>query len=364
MSFPRRAGLLLHPTSLPGPFGIGDLGPGAERWIDTLADLGLGLWQVLPLGPTGFGDSPYQCFSAFAGNPYLVSPERALADGVLTRVDLDAGPRFGDGPVDFGAAIANKLRLLAIAHGRFTRGAPAGLRADYERFRAGHAEWLEDFALFMALKESQDWRPWTAWAPELVRREPAALARAREALAPAIDAQRFRQFLFFRQWDALRARAAAGGVAIVGDVPIFVAHDSVDVWAHPELFHLDAGGHPTVVAGVPPDYFSATGQLWGNPLYRWEAHERDGYAWWIERLRATLATVDLLRLDHFRGFDAYWEIPGDARTAVSGRWVPGPGAAFLEAVRAALGRLPLIAEDLGVVTPSMPSSRSPPASCA
>ena len=349
----RLSGLLLHPTSLPGRFGIGDLGPEAWRWVDFLAAAGQGLWQVLPLGPTGYGDSPYQSFSASAGNPYLVSPELLLADGLLEPGDLAAAPALPADRVDFGAVIEWKLAILAKAHARFRAGAVPGLRAAYEDFRGGHAAWLEDFALFMALKDAHGGAPWTAWEPALRVREAAALTAAGDRLAGAVDSQRFRQFLFFRQWGALREHAHESGVRIIGDLPIFVAHDCADVWAHPGNFQLDAGGMPTVVAGVPPDYFARTGQLWGNPLYRWEVLARDGYAWWIERLRATLETVDIARLDHFRGFEAYYEVPASHATAEKGRWVRGPGADFFQAVRAALGTLPIIAEDLGFITPEV-----------
>ena len=353
MASTRASGLLLHPTSLPGRFGIGDLGVEASRWVDFLAGAGQKLWQVLPLGPTGYGDSPYQSFSAFAGNPYLVSPERLLEDGLLVPPDLAALPAFPVERVDYGLVIEWKLAILAQAHARFAAGAAPGLRADYEGFCRRHAGWLEDFALFMALKESHGGASWTSWEKGLVAREPGALAAARERLAASVDSQRFRQFLFFRQWSAVRERARAAGVRIIGDLPIFVAHDSADVWAHPELFQLDARGARAVMAGVPPDYFTKTGQLWGNPLYRWETLARDGYAWWVERLRATFEVVDIARLDHFRGFEACWEVPGGAATAEKGRWVKGPGAAFFESVHAALGKLPIIAEDLGLVTPEV-----------
>jgi 4-alpha-glucanotransferase len=353
MTLTRASGLLLHPTSLPGRFGIGDLGPEASRWLDFLAASGQRLWQVLPLGPTGYGDSPYQSFSTFAGNPYLVSPERLVEDGLLEPGALASAPAFPVDRVDFGPVIEWKLGILTQAHARFAAGSAPGLREAYGGFCGAQAGWLEDFALFMALKESHGGAAWTSWEPELLEREPTALATARERLAVAVDSQRFRQFLFFRQWGALRARAQALGVRIIGDLPLFVAHDSADVWAHPEFFELDAHGAPAVMAGVPPDYFAKTGQLWGNPLYRWDVLARDGYAWWVERLRATLALVDVVRLDHFRGFEACWEVPGGHATAERGRWVKGPGAAFFERARAALGALPLIAEDLGFVTPEV-----------
>ena len=357
MRFPRAAGLLLHPTSLPGPSGIGDVGPAAQRFVDWLADSGQTLWQVLPLGPTGFGDSPYACFSAFAGNPWLVSPQLLIEERLIEGRDLEAIPPARDDHVDYGAVVEQKTRLLRRAYERFVAGAAPELREPYRAFGAAKAAWLDEFALFMAIKQEHGGRPWTEWDPALARREPAALEGARIRLAHAIGQQRFRQFLFFRQWGAVRAHARSRGVRIVGDIPIFVAHDSADAWSRPELFQLDESGRPTVVAGVPPDYFSPTGQRWGNPLYRWDTMRKDGFQWWIERLRDALATYDVVRLDHFRGFEAYWEVPAGAKTAESGRWVSGPGADLFTALRDALGELPLIAEDLGVITPRVEALR-------
>jgi 4-alpha-glucanotransferase len=357
MEFPRSSGILLHPTSLPGPHGIGDVGPEALRWLEWLHAHGQRVWQVLPLGPTGYGDSPYQSFSAFAGNPWLVSPAALADDGLLAADDLARPPDDPGGRVPYGAVIPWKNHVLDRAWQRFRDSPPLALAAAFDAFRTRAAAWLDDFALFMALKDEAGGTPWTRWDRPLARREPAALEAARARLAGPIGAQRFRQFAFFRQWDAVRARAHALGIRVIGDVPIFVAHDSADVWAHPGLFELDNDGLPTVVAGVPPDYFSATGQRWGNPLYRWSAHASDGYAWWIARLRAALDQVDLVRLDHFRGFAAHWEVPAAAETAERGCWVPGPGAALFDAVRAALGALPLIAEDLGVITPDVAALR-------
>jgi 4-alpha-glucanotransferase len=351
---PRLSGILLHPTSLPGRYGIGDLGPEADRWIEFLASAGQRLWQILPLGPTGYGNSPYQCFSAFAGNPWLVSPDRLLAEGLVSADVLERAPRFPAARVDYAGVIAWKRALLAGAVERFRTGAGGrALREEFDAFRVEHEDWLDDYALFMALKESHDQVAWTAWPAPLARRDAAALADARRRLEGAIEDHRFQQFLFFRQWTALRALAHRRGVAVLGDIPIFVAHDSADVWARRELFRLDAAGRPTAVAGVPPDYFSRTGQLWGNPLYRWEVLKRDGYAWWIERFRRTLALVDRVRLDHFRGFHAYWAVPAGHTTAERGRWVRGPGSRFFNAVRAAIGDLPIVAEDLGEITPEV-----------
>jgi 4-alpha-glucanotransferase len=355
--FTRDSGIILHPTSLPGPNGIGDLGPEAYRWIDFLAGTGCGFWQVLPLGPTGYGDSPYQGFSAFAGNPYLVSPDRLLASGLLEPADLDDRPSFPDDHVDFGAAIPWKLQLLDRAFDRFRADPAPAMIDDLDAFAAAAASWLDDFSFFMALKADHGGGLWTGWPLPLVRREPDAIAAARRDLATEIQRHRFRQYLFFRQWTRLRSYAADRGVRIVGDAPIFVAEDSADVWAHSDLFFLDDRRRPEVVAGVPPDYFSATGQLWGNPLYDWERQRSDGYAWWIDRLRTVLQLVDVLRIDHFRGFVDYWEIPAGATTAVKGRWVDGPGEHFFMTIRAALGDLPIIAEDLGELHATVPALR-------
>ena len=362
MKFQRSGGILLHPTSLPGPHGIGDLGPQAYHFIDWLSEAGCRLWQVLPLGHTGYGDSPYQCFSAFAGNPYLISPDLLVRDGLLTDADL-AGARPAlsggqDGPddstVDFSRAIPYKLALLQRAFDGFQHGGTAALREEFAVFRAGNAEWLDDYAVFMALKEQHGGGSWVDWPEAIRKREPGAVAEARQALAQRALQFAFYQWLFYRQWGDLHSYARGKGITVIGDIPIFVAEDSSDVWAHPELFHLDESRRPTVVAGVPPDYFSPTGQRWGNPLYRWEEHKRSGYDWWLKRFRASLQAVDVVRLDHFRGFAGYWEIPASNPTAEVGRWVPGPGADFLEAVRdslsAAGGDLPIIAEDLGVIT--------------
>ncbi len=353
MTFARSSGILLHPTSLPGPYGIGDIGPQACSWVDFLSAAGCSLWQVLPLGPTGYGDSPYQSFSAFAGNPYLVSPEALIEDGLLTRGDLTDQPDFPANRVDFGALIPWKLAVLDRAYQHFSRANDHPLREAFEVFRGTQAAWLEDFALFMALKETHLGRPWTDWEPPLRDRRPEALATLRNQYASAVERHAFRQFLFFRQWNALRQYAHDKGISIIGDVPIFVAHDSSDVWAHPELFYLDERGNPLFVAGVPPDYFSPTGQLWGNPLYRWDVHQASGYRWWIDRLKATLSLVDIVRLDHFRGFCAYWEVPAEAKTAEKGRWAPAPGMDFFQTLHKSLGELPIIAEDLGVITPDV-----------
>ncbi len=364
MNFQRASGILLHPTSLPGQYGIGDLGPQAFRFIDWLFASGCKLWQVLPLGHTGYGDSPYQCFSAFAGNPYLISPELLLRDGLLTDSDLVAGPEpkedaNNEATVDFAVVIPWKMDMLERAFRRFQHAQPAALREEFARFRAANADWLDDYALFMALKEEHGGGSWVDWPEPIRKRDQAALGLARQSLSDRAMQFAFYQFLFFRQWGDLQSYAHQKGIMIIGDVPIFVAEDSSDVWTHPNLFFLDEERRPTVVAGVPPDYFSPTGQRWGNPLYRWDEHQRSGYAWWIKRFRAVLGTVDIVRLDHFRGFAGYWEIPAANQTAEVGRWVPGPGADFLDSIQKALqgsgeeAGLPIIAEDLGVITPDV-----------
>ena len=353
MNFKRSAGVLLHPTSLPGPYGIGDLGPQAYKWVDFLAETGCTLWQVLPLGPTGYGDSPYQCFSAFAGNPYLISPELLMKDELLSQSDLAEMPEFGQEQVDYGGVIPWKIQILDQAYTRFKALKTRKLKQALQQFSQQQAEWLDDFSLFMALKEQHGGAPWHTWEPALRGRDPEALQAARKKLGDAVQRQIFRQFLFFREWTALKAYANGKGIQIVGDIPIFVAHDSAEVWARPDLFYINKKGQPTVVAGVPPDYFSPTGQLWGNPLYRWNYHARHGFDWWIKRMQATLALVDIVRLDHFRGFASYWEIPANEKTAINGRWVPGPRKKFFNALKNALGDLPIIAEDLGEITPDV-----------
>lgn len=353
MKFERASGILLHPTSLPGPYGIGDLGPSAYRWVDWLAGAGCKLWQVLPLGPTGYGDSPYQCFSAFAGNPYLISPDLLLKESLLHPDDLVEAVDFPADHVDYGAVISWKLNLLERAFVRFKTSPELALQETFDDFCLEQAGWLDDYALFMAIKEVNGGGSWTGWADALRKREPVALESEHRRLADAVKRFKFYQFIFYRQWFALREYAHQHAIRIIGDIPIFVAMDSADVWAHPDLFFLDEAGNPTVVAGVPPDYFSQTGQLWGNPLYRWDVHKYTGYTWWLSRLRAILGMVDFVRLDHFRGFAGYWEIPAGEETAVKGRWLPGPGADFFQAVEESLGELPIIAEDLGEITPDV-----------
>jgi 4-alpha-glucanotransferase len=355
MENPRACGILLHPTSLPGRYGIGELGSEARGFVDFLAKTRQRLWQVLPLGPTGYGDSPYQSFSAFAGNPLLVSFDKLVADGLLFPSDLNAV--FPENEVDYGAVIDFKMPLLELSHARFAKQADPRERDHFQAFCAQHAAWLDDYALFMAVKQAHRGAQWREWDPPIARREPDALARWKKDRAQQIESRKFAQYLFFNQWASLRQACHDHGIRILGDVPIFVAHDSADVWAHPEVFRLAGDGSPAFVAGVPPDYFSATGQCWGNPLYRWDVLARSGYAWWIDRLRSTFSLVDLVRLDHFRGFEAFWEIPGKEATAVKGRWVKGPGAALLERLRDALGPLHVVAENLGFITPEVEALR-------
>ena len=358
MSFSRSSGILLHPTSLPGRFGIGDLGDAAYRFLDFLAGSGQSLWQVLPLGPTGYGDSPYQCFSAFAGNTLLVSPERLVEDSLLNKSDLAHAAKFNDERVDFGPVIEFKNRLLRRAFETFQQTTSTALRGAFETFNQREAAWLDDYALYRALKDARHGAAWHKWEEPIRRRESSALAHARAQLRESLDAHKFYQFLFFRQWTALKQYCEEQRVKIIGDIPIFVAHDSADVWINPHLFKLNADGSPRVVAGVPPDYFSQTGQLWGNPLYDWEQMQAEGFRWWIERVRSMLNFVDIVRIDHFRGFAASWEIPGGDLTAERGRWVNAPGRDLFTAIRRALGdNLPILAEDLGVITPDVEALR-------
>jgi 4-alpha-glucanotransferase len=357
MDRPRASGILVHPTSFPGRFGIGDLGAGATQMLDFLAAARQKLWQVLPLGPTGYGDSPYASLSAFAGNPLLISPERLLEENLLAPADLEATPPFDPNQVDFGTIVPWKTGLLRTSFARFQQQVAPRLREDFEAFCTTQRAWLDDFALFMALKAAHDGASWVQWGAPYARRDPEALAEASRGLAAEIAFHRYAQFLFVRQWTAVRQAARERDISIVGDVAIVAAHDSADVWAHPELFHLDDAGNPTVVAGVPPDYFSPTGQRWGNPLYRWDVLAATGYAWWIARVRRALELEDIIRLDHFRGFLAHWEIPACSETAVEGHWVSGPGAALFTALRESLGEVPAIAEDLGVITPDVDALR-------
>ena len=339
MSFPRAAGVLLHPTSLPGALGIGDLGPDAHRFLDVMAEAGLKIWQMLPLGPTGYGDSPYQCFSAFAGNPLLI------------HLPGEDDTHFPPHTVEFEHVIPYKRARLREVLTAYTTD------ARYDAFVAANQEWLPDYALFMALKEAHDGVEWTRWEPGAARRDPVALAQWRETLAATITRYQVEQFFFFTQFFALKHAAQERGIELMGDLPIYVAGDSADVWANPSLFRLDAHGKQLVQAGVPPDYFSATGQCWGNPIYDWDALKQTGYAWWVQRMRAAFQLFDSVRLDHFRGFEAYWEVPGSAVTAEKGVWVKGPGAELFAAIEQALGQLPIVAENLGLITPEVEALR-------
>jgi 4-alpha-glucanotransferase len=345
----RAAGVLLHFTSLPSPYGIGDLGPSAHDWIDALAGAGQTWWQFLPVGQTLLNDSPYSPLSSFGGNPLLISPDKLIQDGLLTSSDV-AGASFPDEYVDYAAVRTFKARLLDLAYDRFRADTRGDLRERFANFRQRHEDWLEDFALFVALKDRHHGAAYLDWPRELVHREAAALQQARRELADELDRIRFQQYLFFRQASQIVEHARRVGLKLLDDLPLFVSADSVDVWSHPELFLLDADRRPTVVAGVPPDYFSPTGQLWGNPHYDWEAHRRTNYVWWTRRISFRTAYVDLLRIDHFRGFAEAWHVAADAPTAVNGAWVPGPGAEFFSHLERQLSGLPLLAEDLGMIT--------------
>lgn len=348
----RASGLLLHVTSLPSPYGIGDLGPAALKWIDRLAQSGQSWWQTLPLGPTGYSHSPYQPMSSFAGNGLLISPDWLMEDGLVRASDC-RDRAFPPEKVDFEAVIPFKHGVLERAWTRFQAGARTDLRAAYGQFCSDHAGWLEDYALFRALKAKFDGAHYLEWPEELARREAAALDNARHELKDQIEKICFVQFLLFRQAGRLKGYAHSRGVNMIGDLPFYVSPDSSDVWAHPELFLLDEQLHPRVVAGVPPDYFSANGQLWGNPIYDWDALRESGYRWVISRLKALLAHVDVIRLDHFRAFAAAWRVPAGAPTAQVGEWISGPGEDFFRALQRELGSLPFIAEDLGMITPDV-----------
>ena len=373
MAFRRSSGVLLHPTSLPGGFGIGDLGPAAFEFIDLLASGGQRLWQVLPLGPTGYGDSPYQCFSAFAGNTLLISPELLVEDGLLSAGHLKVAPttdvgaadvgatfRWPDSDsVDFPAVIAHRQSLWPHVLERFDAAGASPMRDRFERFCREQAAWLNDFVLFMAVKEAHGHASWTEWERDIAHRDAAAMTTWSVRCAREIRLHTLTQFLFFEQWQRVRDACHARSIQIMGDLPIFVAHDSADVWSRQELFRLEDDGQPSVLAGVPPDYFSATGQLWGNPHYNWDALRGSGFAWWVERFESLLTLVDAVRIDHFRGFEASWEVPARSTTATNGEWVKGPGAALFEEIRSALKleHLPFVAENLGVITPDVEALR-------
>ncbi len=356
MKFTRSSGILLHPTSLPGRFGIGSLGHEAFEFVNFLHRSAQSLWQILPLGPTGYGDSPYSAFSAFAGNPLLICLERLVERGDLEPSDIE-GIDMPEDRVQFGQVQGLKGRLLKKAAERFFSMARGERRDAFESFCASESFWLEDYVLFRALREKFKQQPWTSWPAPYRLRETEAMEQVRQELDHSCAEGRYAQFVFFEQWSALKDYAGSRGVRILGDIPIYVADDSADVWARPELFHLNEQGLPYVVAGVPPDYFSATGQRWGNPMYRWEKMAEDGFSWWIERLRHNLKLTDLVRIDHFRGLEAAWEIPAADPTAEGGRWVPVPGRAMLRKAMEALGEIPLVAEDLGIITPEVEALR-------
>ena len=352
----RASGVLLHVTSLPSPYGIGDVGPAAFAWVDRLVAAGQAWWQVLPLGPTGLGHSPYQALSSFAANPLVLSPDKLREEGLVDAADLGVGS-FAQDYVDFDRVIPFKERLLAQAWQNFRHGKGGHLRAAFEQFREEKGRWQDAPALFMGLRAKFKGAPFLEWPAALVRRQPDALARARRETSEAMDCFRFGQFLVLRHWQELKEYANQRGVRLLGDLPIFVSPDSADVWANPELFLLDEQAKPRFVAGVPPDYFSAQGQLWGNPLYDWAALRQAGYQWWIDRLRARLDYLDAIRIDHFRGFEAAWHVPAGAATAQAGQWRPGPGADFFNQLERSLEGLPLLAEDLGIITPAVTSLR-------
>jgi len=390
MTLQRASGILAHPTSFPSPYGIGDLGKSAFDFIDFLANAKQTLWQILPLNPTGFGDSPYQSFSTFAGNHLLISPDTLLKEGWLTEADLANTPAFSETTVDYGAVIPYKTAILRNAAACFFATADRAQKSAFNRFCATNAEWLDGYALFVAIKfhfiqereftiRSPEYKAyaeaykkiltkgqineyfygavWHSWPKDIAARDPKAVKTWARRLEREVLFQKFLQYMFFVQWSALKTYANAKGIRIIGDIPIFVALDSADVWCRPDLFRLDENGDPLAVAGVPPDYFSATGQLWGNPLYDWAAHEKEGFAWWVHRVRASLRLTDEIRIDHFRGFESYWEIPYGRKNAMRGKWVPGPGRALFDAIRKALGELPIIAEDLGIITKEVEALR-------
>lgn len=354
----RLSGILLHPTSFPSPFGIGDLGQGAYEFIDYLEKCGQTLWQVLPLGPTGYGDSPYQAFSSFAGQPLAISPQKLYDLNLLTDADICDIPRWDPLKIDYGPAIIYKFSLLQKAYSRFKELNSQDLKDEFNSFCKSEETWLLDYALFMAIKDDHGGVVWNEWDAEIAFPTPAIRLKWQKKLNDAVTYYQFIQFLFFKQWLALKNYANQRGISIIGDIPIFVAYDSADVWGNRELYQLDEKGFPIVVAGVPPDYFSATGQLWGNPLYDWKKHKETGYTWWAKRIESTLKIVDILRIDHFRGFEAYWAVPYGSKTAMNGEWLKGPFKDLFYSLQKSLGEdLPIIAEDLGIITPEVEDLR-------
>jgi 4-alpha-glucanotransferase len=361
MTFERASGILLHPTCLPSRFGIGDLGKSAYEFVDFLASSGQKLWQVLPLGPTGYEHSPYiMNFSTFAGNPLLISLDQLAEEGLLSSDELTPLPSTDadSDRVNFDRVIPHKLQFLKQAGDRFQQSLANQPNPEFDRFCQEQAWWLDDYLLFISLFEANEYKPWNQWDRAIARREPAALKAQAEALQDKILFHKFLQFKFFEQWQQLRAYANGKNIKIVGDVSIYVCHNSADVWANPEIFKLDPETfEPAFIAGVPPDYFSATGQLWGNPVYDWDKLETTNFAWWIDRFKATLQYVDIVRIDHFRGFEAYWQVPAGETTAMNGEWIKGPDAKFFEVLKSAIGSLPVMAEDLGIITPEVETLR-------
>lgn len=357
MPFSRASGLLLHPTSFPGRFGVGDLGPEAYRFVDFMAKSGQQLWQVLPLGPTGFGNSPYMCYSAMAGNPLLISLEQLQEQELLQEEDLELGVGFRPETIAYEQVLPMKLGLLRLAYDNFKAGVFPELAVAFREFCQTRV-WLEDLALFMALKDAHWGAAWNTWPQEIAQRQPAAMAHWRQKLQSDVEMHKFWQFQFFQQWSNLKQYANDNGIQIIGDIPIYVAHNSADVWANPDQFFLDPETlEPALMAGVPPDYFSETGQLWGNPIYQWERMKHQGFKWWIQRFRTMLDYVDLIRVDHFRGFRAFWQVRQGETTAMNGEWIKAPGDELFEALREELGKLPILAEDLGIITPDVEELR-------
>jgi 4-alpha-glucanotransferase len=358
MAFPRASGILLHPTSFPSRFGIGDLGLEAYKFIDFLAESAQQLWQILPLGPTGFGNSPYMCYSSLAGNPLLISPEKLQDQGLLTDEDFADLPEFSPDRVDYDRVIQTKMPMLRKACDRFQAHASEVEKKQFTGFCDATADWLEDYALFMALRDTFEGASWHTWEPDIAKAKPEAKEQWRQKLSDEINFHKYLQFEFFRQWSELKRYANLHHIHIIGDIPIYVAHNSVDVWAHRDIFAIDEEtGEAALMAGVPPDYFSETGQLWGNPVYNWEQLEQDNFRWWVRRFQSTLDYVDIVRIDHFRGFEAYWVVKQGESTAINGHWVEAPGVAFFNELKEKLGTMPIIAEDLGTITPEVHALR-------
>lgn len=356
MEYKRSAGILLHPISLPGDYGIGELGSEAFKFIDFLTESGQTLWQIFPLGPTGYGDSPYQSLSTFAGNPYLISLEKLYKEGLLSQSDLDFIHKSDPNQIDYGSIFHNKFKILRIAYENLKKKGKSILK-ECDNFCDENSDWLEDYALFMSAKNAHNGTLWTEWDDDIAFRKPGAVEKWSKKLEDEIGFQKFLQFKFFSHWKSVRKYANENDIQIIGDLPIFVAYDSADVWANKELFTVDKKGKLETIAGVPPDYFSSTGQLWGNPLYRWEEMKKNNYHWWRKRIRKMYELVDIVRIDHFRGLEAFWEVPGDEETAINGKWVKAPGYELLSALKKEFGDIKILAEDLGVITPEVEKLR-------